>query len=114
MKAWAGYLLTVLATAAAVSGLALIFVDRGSWWIIGLTAAVATVVQMSAFAVAYAFRKELVMVGWGLGSLIRMLALVLYWLVVARLWRASLSPALMSLVAMFFVATVVEPLFLRK
>ena len=51
---------------------------------------------------------------WGLGSILRLLAVVLYGVVVAKLLPHSLAPALLSFVAFLFLTTVVEPVFLRR
>ena len=75
---------------------------------------VALGVQMVAFAIARPFRQKRVFLGWGLGSLLRLFSLVLYAVVVARLSRAEIAPALLSFVGMLFVTTVVEPIFLNR
>lgn len=81
--------------------------------VILVSAALAIGVQLVAFAAALLLRQRNLMLGWGLGSVLRLVVLVLFALVVARLWRASLAPALLSFVAFLFVTTVVEPIFLR-
>jgi hypothetical protein len=45
---------------------------------------------------------------------LRALVLVCYALYVDRLWRAPLTPALLSFVGFLFATTVFEPLFLRR
>ena len=81
--------------------------------VILVSAALAIGVQLVAFATALLLRQRNLMLGWGLGSVLRLVVLVLFALVVARLWRASLAPALLSFVAFLFVTTVVEPIFLK-
>jgi hypothetical protein len=79
-----------------------------------VSAALALIVQLMAFMVARLFLRRNLMLGWGLGSVIRVVALVLYAVVVAKLWRAPMTPALLSFAAFLFVTTVVEPIFLRR
>ena len=52
--------------------------------------------------------------GWGLGSLLRMLVLMLYAVVGTKALGLVAGPALMSLVAFLFVTMLVEPLFLKQ
>lgn len=78
------------------------------------SAALAVAVQLAAFVVARLFQRRSLMLGWGLGSAMRLVALVLYAVVVARLWRVPLTPALLSFAAFLFATTVVEPVFLRR
>jgi hypothetical protein len=54
------------------------------------------------------------MLGWGLGSVLRLLTLVVYAVLVAKAARASVTPALLSFVGFLFVTTVIEPLFLKQ
>jgi hypothetical protein len=76
--------------------------------------ALALVVQFLAFAIARLLRGKNLLLGWGMGSALRLVALVLYALVVAKLWRAPITPALLSFAAFLFVTTVVEPVFLKR
>lgn len=78
------------------------------------SASLAFVVQLATFGVARVFQRRSVMLGWGLGSALRFLVLVLYAIVLARLWRAPMAPALLSFVTFLFATTVVEPVFLRR
>ena len=114
MRAAAYYLIAVLA--------ALTVVGTAVWYVVGpadrravlVSAGLTVAVQMTAFAVARALRDQNLMIGWGLGSILRLVALVLYAVFVARLWRASMTPALLSLVGFLFVTTVFEPVFLKR
>lgn len=78
------------------------------------SAGLALVVQLVAFAVAVALRQKHMLLGWGLGSLLRLVVLVIYAVAVAKVWRLPLAPALLSLVGFLFVTTVVEPVFLKR
>lgn len=114
MKAVGQYLLVVLGGIGLVGAIAWAFSDSAGRPTVLASAAVALVVQMSAFSVTRALRERHLMLGWGLGSLLRFGALVLYAVIVARLWRAPVTPALLSFVGMLFVTTVVEPVFLKR
>jgi hypothetical protein len=114
VRAFGGYFLVVVAGVGMVGLVAWAFTDATGRQTVLVSAAVAVAVQMAAFAVARSLRGKHLLLGWGLGSLVRLISLVLYAVIVARLWRAPITPALLSYVGMLFVTTVVEPLFLRK
>jgi hypothetical protein len=115
MKIFAAYALTAAVIIAAVAAAASAFAGLMGRRAVLVSAALALAVQLVAFAIARRFRtREKMMLGWGLGSMLRFGALVLYGLVVARLWRAPVAPALLSFVAFLFVTTIVEPVFLTR
>ena len=114
MKGFGGYFLTVLAGIAVVGTVAWAFTDAAGRQTVVVSALVTAVVQAAAFATTRALSKKQMWVGWGLGSLIRLISLVLYAVIVARLWRAPITPALLSFAGMLFVTTVVEPIFLKR
>ena len=114
MKPYGLYLLAVLGGVAAVGAVAWAVTDAPARQAVLVSAALAVAVQMAAFALARALQPRNLMLGWGLGSVLRLAALVLYAVVVARLWRAPITPALLSFVAFLFVTTAVEPLFLKR
>lgn len=76
------------------------------------SAGVAYVVQLLAFAIAHFLRRDNVMVGWGMGILVRLVTLVAFALVFVKALGLAPTAALVSLVTYFFVTTLVEPLFL--
>jgi hypothetical protein len=78
------------------------------------SAVIALGVQLVAFAIAKPFVATNPIAGWGLGSLLRMLVLVLYAVVGTKALALSSGPALMSLVGFLFVTMLVEPLFLKQ
>lgn len=79
-----------------------------------ISVAVGVVVQAAALVIARRMGRDRVMAGWGMGSLLRMVTLVLYgWLVVPAL-GLPLAPALLSLVIFFFVTMLIEPLLLSR
>jgi hypothetical protein len=114
MKPFIQFFLAVLAGVVGVGLVAWAFADAPGKQTVLVSAGLALVVQMAAFAVGRAMREKQMWLGWGLGSLIRAVSLVLYAVVVARLWRAPITPALLSFAGMLFVTTVVEPLFLKR
>ena len=70
-------------------------------------------VQLVTFAIAWPFLARNPLMGWGLGSLLRLLALVLYALVGVRSFGLAAAPALLSLAGFFFVSMLLESLFLK-
>jgi hypothetical protein len=113
MRGFAEYATSCILIIAIIGAIAWIFTDRAGQQVVLVSAGLAFVVQLVAFLVARVQRRNLLL-GWGIGSVLRLVALVLYAVVVARLWRASIGPALLSFVAFLFVTTVVEPVFLRR
>ncbi len=84
-------------------------VSRAVW----TSAALAFGVQLVTFAVAWPFLAKNPLMGWGLGSLLRLLTLVLYALVGVGSSGLAASPALLSLAGFFFVSMLLESLFLK-
>ena len=88
-------------------------VTAGASQAIWASASLAFVVQVIAFTLARRVPPERLMVGWGMGAVLRMISVVLYGVVVAKVWGAPIAPALLSFVGFLFVTTVVEPVFLK-
>ena len=84
--------------------------ERAIW----ISAAIAFVVQMLAFGVASVVRRDQIMVGWGLGALMRLVTLSLYALVFVNPLGLPATAALVSLAMFFFLSTLVEPLLLAR
>ena len=84
-------------------------VARSVW----VSAAVAVVMQAIAFSLVRLMQPTNVIAGWGLGMLLRVIALVLYGFLGVKAFGLSMEPALLSLAGFFFVSTVVEPIFLK-
>jgi hypothetical protein len=78
------------------------------------SAVIALVVQGFAFAAVRLAAPTNVIAGWGVGVLLRLFVLVGYALLVKRAFGLPLAPALLSLVAFFFVTSIVEPLLLKS
>ena len=114
MRGFLEYLAACLLIIAILGTIAWMVVGPESQAVVLMSAGLTLVVQLVSFAVARLFLKKNFMLGWGLGSLLRLVVLVIYAVVVARLWRAPATPALLSFVVFLFVTTVVEPVFLRR
>jgi len=102
----AAWLLTLTFADASAGG--------GAGGAIRLSAIVATVVQLAAFVATKLVAPRNVMAAWGAGSLVRLLTLLVYAFVAVKLLNLPATPALLSLVVFFFLATLLEPLFLRR
>lgn len=86
----------------------------GAMSAIGISAAVAAIVQIAAFAVTKSMMTHNVIAGWGAGSLVRFLTLFVYGLIAVKVIGLAPVPALISLALFFFLSTLLEPLFLRR
>lgn len=78
---------------------------------IQISAFLALAVQTVTFVIARKASRNM-MVGWGVGTLVRVLTVVLYALIVVPAYGLPLSAALVSLVIFLFVSMLVEPLLL--
>ena len=114
MRGFAEYTTSCVLIIAIIGAISWIFTDRAGQQAVLVSAGLALVVQLVGFLVARVVQRRNVLLGWGFGSVLRLVALVLYAVVVARLWRAPVGPALLRFVAFLFVTTVVEPVFLRR
>jgi hypothetical protein len=114
MKSFA---LFVGATAVIVAGagalLAALFPSDGERHAILVSACVAVGVQLFAFAIARLTLRSNPIAGWGLGALMRMVALGVYALVIVNAMELAPTAALISLAVFFFLTTLVEPLLLN-
>lgn len=108
---FAGACVVIIAVIGAVASL---FIGAEGRQAILASGLVVLVVQLAAFAVTRLLLPTHAMVGWGIGSAMRFIALVLYALVVAKLWRPPVAAALLSFAGFLFVTTLVEPLFLKR
>lgn len=114
MRGFAEYVAACLVISALIGAIAWAFTGPAGRQAVLVSASLAVAVQMIAFAIARLMQPRHLLLGWGLGSVLRLVTLVLYALVVARLWRAPMTPALLSFAACLFATTVVEPVFLRR
>jgi hypothetical protein len=103
--------ITVVAIVGAAVLLSLIFKGAGDAAAVWTSAAVALGVQLLAFALgARVGGKTNVVAKMGTGFLVRFLALVVYAVLVATVLKLPLAAALVSIAAMFFLTTIIEPL----
>ena len=114
MKGFAEYLASCVLIVAIIGAIAWATTGSAGQRAVLASAALALVVQMAAFSVARMLRGKNLLLGWGMGSVMRLVALVLYAVVVAKLWRVPITPALLSFAAFLFVTTVVEPVLLKR
>ena len=84
-------------------------VARAVW----TSATLAFAVQLVAFGVAVPFLAKNPIMGWGLGSVLRLLVLVLYALVGLKSLGLAATPALLSLAGFLFASMLLETLFLK-
>jgi hypothetical protein len=115
VKSWAAYALVAIASIAAAGWLLTLgFPAPQDAAAIRLSAIVAIVVQLVAFAVTKAIAQRHLIAGWGAGSLLRFLTLVVYALLAVKVLGLPAVAALVSLAIFLFLSTLIEPLFLRR
>ncbi len=78
-----------------------------------ISAVVAFIVQLAAFAAIGLASARNIMAGWGIGVLVRLLVLIGYALLVVQAVGLAPAAALISLATFFFLCTLVEPLVLQ-
>lgn len=83
---------------------------RAIWVSVGL----GLVIQVMALLIARSFQRDKIMVGWGIGTVLRLVTLVVYGMAVVPALGLPLTPALLSLAGLFAVTTVLEPFLLSK
>jgi hypothetical protein len=84
-------------------------VSRALW----MSASIAFVVQLVAFGIAVPFLARNPIMGWGLGSVLRLVVLVLYALVGLKSLGLAATPALLSLAGFLFASMLLETFFLK-
>ncbi|MFP5355271.1 MAG: hypothetical protein ACLGIK_08980 [Gemmatimonadota bacterium] len=101
----------IIAVAGAI--LAMLYDGAGERRAIVISALVAFVVQLLAFAIMRLSAEKNVVAGWGLGAILRFLVFVVYVLVIIKALALPGSAAMISMAVFLFVSTLVEPLFLK-
>ena len=114
MKRFGGFIAATIAVAcvgAWIITLALPGRDvaRSVW----VSAATVVIVQALAFVLVRMMQPTNVMAGWGLGMMLRVIALVAFGLFGVKALGLHMEPALLSMAGFFFVSTVIEPVFLK-
>jgi hypothetical protein len=107
-------LVTIALIAIAAWLLTLALTDAGAASAIGISATVAVVVQIAAFAATRTMASKNIIAAWGAGALARMLTLFIYALLAVKILGLPAAPALISLAVFLFLSTLLEPLFLRR
>jgi hypothetical protein len=112
-----GFALFALLSLALVAGaywlLGLIYAAPAERRALAVSAAVAYVVQLFAFAVVRMMATTNVVAGWGLGILLRLVTLVVYALVIVKAFGLVPGAALFSLALFLFLSTLIEPPLLK-
>jgi hypothetical protein len=100
----------------ALSGaaLSLAFPGADNARAIATSAAIALGVQVAAFAILRVMRGPTFMIGWGIGSGVRFLALIVYGFAASSVFGLPLTAALVSLATFLFATSVLEPLLLER
>ncbi len=115
MRQIALYAVTTVTLVALVGWLlTLAFRGPGDAAAIRLSAIVAVVVQVAAFGAIRLLGPRRVLVGWGIGALLRLVTLAVFGILVAKaVIGVPLIAALIALASFYFVTTLVEPLLLK-
>ena len=105
---------TIAMIAIAAWLLTLALTGTGAASAIVISATVAVVVQIAAFAVTTIMAPRNIIAAWGAGALARMLTLFVYALLAVKVLGLPSVPALISMAVFLFLTTLLEPLFLRR
>lgn len=105
------YALATVGLVVVAGGLlALLFHGPGDIAAIALSGAIALVVQLAAFSLGRLPGLDNVMARMGTGAILRLVTLVVYALLAAKVLMIPLVAALVSLATFFFLTTLIEPL----
>lgn len=109
------YTLAMVATFAGTAWL-LTFTMKGTGASSAILASaiVAAVVQVGAFALTGRLLSSNMTAALGAGALLRFVALIAYALIAVKVSGLPALPALVSLFVFFFLAMLLEPVFLRR
>jgi len=99
--------------AAAAGVLALVYTGGGERRAIVISAGVAFVTQLIAFAIARLTAEKNLIAGWGLGAILRFIVFGVWALVIAKSLGLPSAAAMVSMAVFLFASTLVEPLFLK-
>jgi hypothetical protein len=114
MRGMALFSVTGAALIAVAGGvLALVYGGAADRRAIVVSAVIAFVVQLLAFAIVKLAAGKNVIAGWGVGAILRFLVFVIYALVLVKAFGLPSTPALLSMAVFLFLSTLVEPLFLN-
>jgi len=115
MRGFAFYAVTTVTLVVLVGwALTLGFHGPGDAAAIRLSGIVAAVVQVAGFGAVRLVGPRKVVVGWGIGALLRLVSLAVYGLMVIKgLVGVPAVSALIALATFFFLTTLIEPLLLE-
>jgi hypothetical protein len=102
----------VIAVVALLFGL--IFGSPADHRAIRISALIAYCVQLFGFIVVLLVRTANIFAAWGLGMLLRLGTLAVFAFLVVRGMHLPPESALVSMVAFFFLTTLVEPVLLKR
>jgi hypothetical protein len=105
---------TIGAVLAIGALLSLVFRRPGDAAAIWLSAAIAVAVQLAAFPLGRLAGVNNVMARMGTGALLRLLTILVYAFLVAKVLMLPLAAALVSMAACFFLTTLLEPLLIKS
>jgi hypothetical protein len=108
------FAIVVVLIAGSAWAMSLGFTGPGDAQAIRTSAVIALVVQVVTFAMVRLADSSNVLVGWGIGALVRMVVLIGYALLVVQALDLPPAAALISMVTFFFLCTLVEPLLLKS
>ena len=107
-----------ITSAAVITGVALlfglIFGSPADHRAIRVSALIAYFIQLFGFVVVLVVRTSNIFAAWGLGMLLRLVTLAVFAFLVVRGMQLPPEPALVSMVAFFFLTTLVEPVLLKR
>jgi hypothetical protein len=93
--------------------LSLVYRGPAAQQAIMISAVVAFVVQLLAFAIVRLSAGKNVIAGWGIGAVLRFLVFAVYVLVVVKAFALANPAAMISMAVFLFASTLLEPLFLK-
>ena len=85
--------------------------DTGAIW---LSAGIAVAVQLAAFSLGRLAGAHNLMARMGTGALLRLITVVVYAILAAKVIALPLVAALVSLAAFLFLSTLIEPLLIKS
>jgi hypothetical protein len=101
----------IIAALAGVTSMFVTGVGRQAVW---ASASLAFVIQMVAFMVVRMMPARQMMVGWGLGAILRLMSVIVWGVFLAKVWNAPIAAGLVSYAGFLFLTTVMEPAFLKR
>lgn len=107
-------IVTIALVAISAWMLTLALTGAGASSAIGISATVAVIVQIAAFAATKRMAPANIVAAWGMGALVRMLTLFVYALLAVKVFGLPPVPTLLSFAVFLLLSTLLEPLFLRR